>query len=156
MTAPVVWILAPLVFAAILLVLPRERWITILGTVFSALLAILAFWLPPDTAQRLGPLSLRIDSTLSLFGRQVSLTSADQTVLIIAYGAAAFWFFGTLVLNRARRIVSLGLAIVALLVASLAVQPFLYAALIIEVAVLLSVPILVEKDQKPGRGLFRF
>jgi formate hydrogenlyase subunit 3/multisubunit Na+/H+ antiporter MnhD subunit len=156
MTAPIVWILIPLVFAAILLVLPRERWITFLGTTFSALLAILAFWLPPDTAQRLGPISLRIDSTLSLFGRQISLTSAEQTVLIIAYGTAAFWFFGTLVLGNARRIVPLGLAIIALLVASLAVQPFLYAALIIELAVLLSVPMLVNKDQKPGRGLFRF
>jgi len=156
MTAPVVWIIAPLVFAVILLVFPRERWVTFLGTAFSALLAILAYWLPPDTAQRFGSFSLRIDSTLSLFGRQISLTSADQTILILAYSIAALWFFGTLVLGNPRRIVSLGLAVIALLVASLAVQPFLYAALIIEVAVLLSVPMLVEENQKPGRGLFRF
>lgn len=156
MTAPAVWIISPLVFAAFLLILPRERWITLLGTVFSILLAGLAFWLPPDTAQRLGPISVRIDSTLSLFGRQISLTSADQTVLILVYSVAAFWFFGTLAVGSARRIVPLGLAIIALLVASLAVQPFLYAALIIEVAVLLSVPMLVEKGQKPGRGLLRF
>jgi formate hydrogenlyase subunit 3/multisubunit Na+/H+ antiporter MnhD subunit len=156
MTAPAVWIISPLVFAAFLLILPRERWITLLGTAFSILLAGLAFWLPPDTAQRLGPISVRIDSTLSLFGRQISLTSADQTVLILVYGVAAFWFFGTLAVGSARRIVPLGLAVIALLVASLAVQPFLYAALIIEVAVLLSVPMLVEKGQKPGRGLLRF
>src|SRR5512133_4181782 len=105
MTAPVVWIIAPLAFAAILLVLPRERWITFLGTSFSALLAILAFWLPPDTAQRFGSFSLRIDSTLSLFGRQISLTSADQTILIIAYSITSFWFFGTQVLGNPRRIV---------------------------------------------------
>ncbi len=156
MTAPAVWIISPLVFAAFLLILPRERWITLLGTLFSVLLAGLAFWLPPDTAQRLGPISVRIDSTLSLFGRQISLTSADQTVLILVYSVAAFWFFGTLAVGSARRIVPLGLAVIALLVASLAVQPFLYAALIIEVAVLLSVPMLVEKGQKPGRGLLRF
>jgi len=156
MTAPVVWIISPLVFAAFLLFLPRWRWVTFLGTVFSILLAGLAFWLPPDTAQRLGPISLRIDSTLSLFGRQISLTSADQTVLILVYSVAAFWFFGTLASGNAHRIIPLGLAIIALLVASLSVQPFLYAALIIEMAVLLSVPMLVIPGQKPGRGLLRF
>lgn len=156
MTSPVVWIVAPLVMAVILLVLPRERWITVLGALFSLFLAGLAFWLPPDTAQRLGSISLRIDSTLSLFGRQISLTSADQTVLILVYGVAAFWFFGTLVSGSARRIVPLGLVMIALLVASLVVRPFLYAALIIEIAVLLSVPMLVEPGQKPGRGLLRF
>jgi multicomponent Na+:H+ antiporter subunit D len=156
MTAPAVWILAPLVWAVFLVFLPRERWIAALGTLFSFLLAGLAFWLPPDTAQRVGTLSLRIDSTLSLFGRQISLTSADQTVLILVYGLAAFWFFGTLASGSSRRIVPLGLVIVALLVASLVVRPFLYAALIIEVAVLLSVPLLVETGQKPGRGLLRF
>jgi formate hydrogenlyase subunit 3/multisubunit Na+/H+ antiporter MnhD subunit len=156
MTAPLVWIISPLVFAAFLLILPRERWITFLGTAFSVLLAGLAYWLPPDSAQRLGSISLRIDSTLSLFGRQISLTSADQTVLILAYSVAAFWFFGTLASGSARRIVPLGLGVIALLVASLAVQPFLYAALIIEMAVLISVPMLAETGQKPGRGLLRF
>jgi formate hydrogenlyase subunit 3/multisubunit Na+/H+ antiporter MnhD subunit len=156
MTAPAIWIIFPLVFAVFLLILPRERWITLLGAAFCLLLAWLAFWLPPDTAQRFGPISVRIDATLRLFGRQISLTSADQTVLILVYSVASFWFFGTLAAGNARRIIPLGLAIVALLVASLAVQPFLFAALIIEVAVLLSVPMLAEPGQKPGRGLLRF
>jgi NADH-quinone oxidoreductase subunit N len=156
MTAPLIWIALPLLMAVFLLILPRERWITWLGTAFAFGLAGLAFWLPPDTPQRLGSLSLRIDSTLSLLGRQISLTAADQTVLILVYGVTAFWFFGTLATGSARRIIPLGLGIVALLVASLAVQPFLYAALLIEVAVLLAVPLLLETHQKPGRGLLRF
>lgn len=156
MTAPVVWIVVPLGISAFLLVLPRERWISVLGTIFSIFLAATAFWLPPDTAQRLGSLSLRIDSTLILFGRQISLTSADQTVLILVYGMAAFWFFGTLAAGGARRIVPLGMAVIALLVASLAVEPFLYAAMFIEMAVLLSVPLLAQPGQQTGRGLTRF
>lgn len=156
MTAPLVWIVLPLAWALFLLILPRERWITWLGTFFALALAGLAFWLPPDTPQRLGPFSLRIDATLSLLGRQISLTAADQTILILVYGVTAFWFFGTLSTGSARRIIPLGLGIVALLVASLAVRPFLYAALLIEVAVLLAVPLLHETGQKPGRGLLRF
>jgi formate hydrogenlyase subunit 3/multisubunit Na+/H+ antiporter MnhD subunit len=156
MTAPIVWIVFPFIFAILLLLLPRERWVTYPGALVSLALAALAFWLPPDTAQRLGPVSLRIDSTLLLFGRQISLTAADQTVLILIYGIGAYWFFGTLAAGNARRIVPFGLAVIALLVASLVVRPFLYAALIIEMAVLLSIPLLVQTGQRPGRGLIRF
>jgi formate hydrogenlyase subunit 3/multisubunit Na+/H+ antiporter MnhD subunit len=156
MSAPLVWIAAPMVFAAILLFLPRERWITYLGTLFSAFLAFLAFWLPPDSTQRLASFSLRIDSTFGVLGRQISLTVSDQVLLILVYGIATFWFLGTLATGAARRIVPLGLMVTALLVASLAVEPFLYAGLLIEIAVLISVPLLAEPAQRPGRGLLRF
>lgn len=156
MSAPLVWIAAPMVFAAILFILPRERWITYLGTLFSAFLAILAFWLPPDSTQRLAGFSFHIDSTFSLLGRQISLNASDQVLLILVYGIITFWFFGTLAIGGARRIVPPGLMVVALLVASLAVEPFLYAGLLIEMAVLLSIPLLAEPAQKPGRGLLRF
>lgn len=156
MSAPLIWIAAPLVFAVLLLILPSERWITYLGTLFSLSLAGLAYWLSPDSAQRLGTISLRVDSTLAFFGRTISLTAANQVIIILVYGIGGFWFFGTLASGSARRIVPLGLAIIALLVTSLAVQPFLYAALLIEMAVLLSIPLLAEPGQKPGRGLLRF
>ena len=156
MSAPIIWIAAPLVFSALLIILPRERWITYLGTLFALSLAGLAYWLPPDTAQRLGSISLRIDSTFTILGRTISLSAADQVIIILVYGIGGFWFFGTLAAGNARRIVPLGLAIIALLVASLTVQPFLYAALLIEMAVLLSIPMLTEPGHKPGRGLLRF
>ncbi len=156
MSAPLIWIAAPIIFAILLLFLPRERWITALGTVFSAFLAWLAFWLPPDSTQRVASLSFHIDSTFSLLGRQISLTASDQVLLILVFGIAAFWSLGTLAIGGARRIIPVGLVVIALLVASLAVEPFLYAGLLIEMAVLLSVPMLAEPGQKPGRGLIRF
>jgi len=42
------------------------------------------------------------------------------------------------------------------LVAALSVEPFLYAALLIEMAVLLSIPLLSAPRRKPGKGLIRF
>jgi NADH-quinone oxidoreductase subunit N len=49
-----------------------------------------------------------------------------------------------------------GLAILSLLVAATAVRPFLFAAVFIEIAVLLSVPMLLPPNQKPGRGILRY
>ena len=156
MSAPIVWIAIPLALAVLLLLLPNERLISALGTLFSLSLAGLAYWLPPDSAQRLAGFSLRIDSNFAFLGRSISLTAADQVIIILVYGIGAFWFFGTLASGGAHRIIPAGLAIIALLVASLAVQPFLYAALLIEMAVLLSIPMLAEPGQKTGRGLLRF
>lgn len=156
MNAPTVWILLPAVLGGLLLFLPRERWVAWLGTLLSLGLAATALFLPPDTAQRLGAYSLRIDSTLVFWGRQISLTAADQPLLVLIYLVASFWFFGAQAVSAARRIVPLGLMLLALLVASLAVQPFLYAGLLIEMAVLISLPLLAPPGGAAGRGVLRF
>lgn len=158
MSAPLLWIALPLVVGLGLLLVGDDRWRALLGGLFSTLLAGLALLLPTDSAQRLffGLLSVRIDSTLTLMGRQIQLTAADQMILALAYGLGAFWFFGSLTVKTNRRLVPLGLALLALLVASLAVKPFLYAAPLIEMAVLLSLLLLVEAGEKPGRGVLRF
>jgi NADH-quinone oxidoreductase subunit N len=43
-----------------------------------------------------------------------------------------------------------------LMVAAIAVQPFLYAALFIETAILLAIPLLTSIHRPPGRGVVRF
>ena len=50
----------------------------------------------------------------------------------------------------------MGLTILSLLVAATAVRPFLFAAVFIEIAVLISVPMLLPPNQKPGRGILRY
>src|SRR5262245_35692887 len=96
MTAPLIWIVFPMAVGVLLLLLPRERLVAFLGTLVSVSLAALAVWLPPDTVQRVGPLTLRIESTLNVFGRQIALATSEQIVLVLVYGIGAFWFFGTL------------------------------------------------------------
>ena len=68
----------------------------------------------------------------------------------------ALWFFGAEAAGVAGRLIPLGLIITALLVASIAVQPFLFAALLIEMAVLVAIPLLQPLNQKPGQGVIRF
>lgn len=157
MSAPLVWIALPLGLGVLLLLIPRERPVAWLGGVFSAALATLALFVPTDTALRpFGLFSLRIDSTFSVLGRQISLTPSTQIVLVLVYAIGAFWFFGTLAAGNARRLVPVGLMTIALLTASLAIRPFLYAALLIQGAVLLSVFMLAEPKKTAGRGLIRF
>ncbi|MDX9991194.1 MAG: proton-conducting transporter membrane subunit [Anaerolineales bacterium] len=157
MSAPVIWIGLPLALGVLLLLIPRERLVAWLGGLIAAGLALLALLVPTDTALNVfGLFSLRIDATLSLLGRQISLTPAAQIVLVLAYALGAFWFFGALAVGGARRLIPIGMVTIALLTASLAIRPFLYAAILIQGAVLLAVFMLAEPGKPAGRGLIRF
>ncbi len=156
MNAPTIWIVAPVFVAILLLAIPNQRALSIIGGVVAILLAIAAQFVPIEEAFRLGALSIKIDSSLAVFGRILEIKPAEGSLLAIIYGATALWFFGAEASKTALRIVPFGLLITAFMVASIAVEPFLYAALFIELAVLLAVPLLARIDQPPGRGIVRF
>ena len=156
MNAPTIWIIAPAFIAILLLAIRNQRALSIIGGVVAILLAIAAQFVPIEEAFRLGALSIKIDSSLAVFGRILEIKPAEGSLLAIIYGATALWFFGAEASKNALRIVPYGLLITAFMVASIAVEPFLFAALFIELAVLLAVPLLARIDQPPGRGIVRF
>lgn len=156
MSAPALWIALPLAVAALTFILQNERLNAIIGGVTALFLAGIAFLVPIDSALLIGPLSIKISSTVQILGRSVALGPSDASLLTILYGIAALWFFGAEAAGVARRLVPFGLAIMALLVASLSVQPFLFAAILIEMAILIAIPMLSPPGQAPGRGVVRF
>ena len=157
MNAPLIWIFIPLLTGGfILLFVWQERTAAFIGGIAAAALAGAALILPIDLAVRLGPLSLKVAPSVQLFGRSLVINSTDAPLLVLLYGLTALWFFGSEAAGVARRLVSLGMIILGLLVASIAVEPFLFAALLIELAVLVAVPMLSPPEQRPGRGLIRF
>jgi len=156
MSAPAVWIGIPFVAGAMILFIPRVRFATLAGGIVAALLALIAMFVPIDTALLLGSFSFKISASIQILGRSLLLGAADGPLLALIYGTAALWFFGTEAAGVANRFTSLGLAIISLLVASIAVEPFLFAAPILEMAALLIIPLLVLPYQKPGRGVLRF
>ncbi len=156
MSAPVIWILIPFMSGAFILFFLHERISPMIGGVVAMTLAFAALIIPIDTALLLGSISIKISASIQFFGRSFVFHRADGPLLVIIYGLAALWFFGTPASGSANRFVSLGLMIVALLTASVAVEPFLFAALILDVAALLVIPLLVPPYQKPGRGILRF
>lgn len=156
MSAPLLWILIPIGIGALTFFVARDRLLIITGGAASLLLAGIALIVPIDEALRLGPFSLKIASSASLFGRSLVLNPTHAPFLVIVYGMCALWFFGAEAAGVARRLVPFGFIITGLLVASIAVQPFLFAALLIEIAVLVAIPMISPLDQTPGRGLVRF
>ena len=156
MNAPVIWIVAPIGVGVLLLFIGSHRALSILGGIFVVTLALIAQFVPIEEAMRIGPLSLKIDSSLVVLGRVLLIQPSEGSLLALIYGGTALWFFGAEASKTAPRIVPIGLMITGLMVASIAVQPFLYAALFIETAVLLAVPLLTSIYSPPGRGVVRF
>jgi NADH-quinone oxidoreductase subunit N len=157
MSAPVIWIILP-GMAGIVLYFFRKwhRAIILAGIVLSLGLAWLAWKIPLNQAIDIGPWTMKIDTTLSILGRRLVLTDDDRPILTVIYLVIAYWFGGAATARVTRLFVPASLGIVALMTATLAVDPFLYAALFIEITALVCVLLLVTPQKPAGRGVLRF
>jgi NADH-quinone oxidoreductase subunit N len=156
MSAPILWVFFPLVLAGFLMLINNQKVILLVACLFTLFLTLAAWLLPIDTALSIRGWTFKLLPSFAILGRSLTITSADRSLLALIYGSAFFWFIPTISLNITRRLVPFGLAITSLLVAALAVEPTLYAALIIEMAVLLSIPILAIPQEKPPKGVIRY
>ncbi len=156
MSAPVLWIVLPILIGVFTWMLSGERAIAFTGGLASLALAGIALIIPIDEALLIGPISIKISSSISLLGRNLVLTPAEAPLIVMIFGMCAIWFFGAQAVGAASRLVPLGFLITALLVAAIAVQPFLFASLLIEMAVLAAVPLLSPPEHIPGQGIIRF
>jgi formate hydrogenlyase subunit 3/multisubunit Na+/H+ antiporter MnhD subunit len=157
MSAPLIWIIIPAALSMIAFLM--RRWkvaITIFLTVFSLFLALLAWRVPLDELITIGSTTFTISDRIVFAGRQFILGNSDRSLLFVIYMTLTFFFFGSLFANVSTFFVPLGLGMCALLIASLSVQPFLYAALIIQVAVLVGVPLLSPPGKKIEIGVLRY
>jgi formate hydrogenlyase subunit 3/multisubunit Na+/H+ antiporter MnhD subunit len=157
MSAALLWIGLPLAAAVLLWLMQSRRTFTLITAAgVSFFLMLLAWLVPVDSAIKLGPLSLEISSTLAILGRRFVLTSGDTRFLVLLFALGGAWFLAGLVVKVNRFFAPLGLAMIALLVAALTVEPFLYAALLVEMAVLVSVPMLSPPGRPVGKGVLRY
>ncbi len=156
MTAPTIWILFPFVMGFLLLLITNQRALSLLGGMIGLLLALAAQLIPIELAMNVAGFSFKIESSLTILGRVLSIQPAEGSLLALIYGVVALWFFGAEAAKSATRLVPIGFMITAFMVASIAVEPFLYAALFIEMAILLAIPLLTTIDQPPSKGIIRF
>ncbi len=157
MSAPLLWIFLPMAVAVGLWYLNRRSVLTAaLAAGLCLFLSMFAFMVPIATRMQVFGLTVEIGSTLSILGRRFELGAADHTFLALIYLVGAFWFMGAVFFKPHRFFAPLGLVIISLLIASMAVEPFLYAALLVEAAVLFSIPILVKPGAPVRQGVLRF
>jgi len=157
MSAPLIWIFTPFIAAVGFWFLKKQRKLNlILGASLCLLLVLLTFALRLDIPNNLGPLTFQVSSTFSLLGRRFVLDSSQAPFLRLIYGFLGVWLLAGLISDPHHYFTTLGLAITALLVAAIAVQPFLYAALLIEMAVLISVPLFVPPGSSITQGVLRY
>jgi formate hydrogenlyase subunit 3/multisubunit Na+/H+ antiporter MnhD subunit len=161
MNAPIVWIVIPLIGAGILYVLRRFTvFVKITGIAIPLLLALLAWQVPIGSVITLGPWptlsSLLITENLAILGRQFFIGNDSRSILMIIYIGSVSWMIGATVIPVSKLFIPISLAIAALLVAAISVEPFLYAAFFIQITILLCVPLLSPPGTPVVQGVRRF
>ena len=157
LSTPILWVLLPLVIALIALVAINRRVFGILLTSLTAfILAGLAYAFPQSMALTLGPLSLTFTESLGILGREITLSYELLPFISLIYFVNGLWALGSGLKSVSRIFRPTSLAVTALLTAALGVQPFLYAALLIEIAILVSIPMLSPLGKAPHPGVLRY
>ncbi len=157
MNAPIIWIFIPILISAVLFIFrKRERLCAFLAGFISLFLATLALVLPIGEPIKLGTTQINLPSEFPILGRKFILGPGDGPILFLLYVIGAYWFFSSAFFKVRRIVVPIELGLIGLLVAALAVEPFLYTALIIEIAVIAMIPILINPEQIEQKGLLRY
>lgn len=157
MSAPTLYIAVPAAVALVLLVVRHwEGWVAAAGVLAAGCLAWFAWRMPIDVPVSVGPWSIEVTEALTFFGRRFLLENADRPILVLLYSITAIWLACAPLARPGQHFVPLGLAIVSFFTAALAVEPFLYAALFIEIAALISVALFVSPGRTVGAGVLRF
>lgn len=157
MSSPMIWIAAPGVIGGLLFLLRKsERLVIFIGVFTSLWLAFTASVMAINEVVTIGGLSFKISETLFVMGREFTLTDTQRPFLMLMYLIHAVWILGAYFSRPGEAFVPFTFGMVAILIAALAIEPFLYAALFIEIIVLMAIPLLSPPDRRPGRGVYRF
>jgi NADH-quinone oxidoreductase subunit N len=133
----------------------RKRVSIIVAAAGAALLGIFALWAPIDTPFTILGLTLKTSGTWSILGRTLVLGESTRAAVSFLYLAGAFIFAGSIIADAGRHFHVLGLSCLMVLAASLMIQPFLYAAILLEMAAMGGVLILAPPEASGRRGALR-
>ena len=156
MSSALLWIILPVLVGAALLLYRRQDAFPLFAAAgFCLILSWAAWQLPIDVVLQLGPFSVEIAPSFIMFGRSFTLAEAQAPLLAFIYLMETLWILGSHLAKPGQLFIPLSLICVGLLVAALAVEPFLYAALLLAMAAMLLIPLLTPAGER-GPGVLRF
>lgn len=125
----------------------RASWI--ISTFGSLLLGLITLWGPFSQPLVIGAVGIKFEASLTFLGRRLVIDGANQFSVAYIYLASAFLFGGSGVARPARFFFSAGIFAVLAMALALMVDPFLYAAIFLEVAAFATIFVLVD-PQRPA------
>ena len=157
LSTPILWVLFPMLIAALAAVFYKRKILSLLLTSVTAfILAFSAAFFPEDMILSIGPIALVFEDSLSILGRQLTITYEILPFVTLLYAMTGLWTLSSGIAGVPEVFRPISLVITSMLTASLGVEPFLYAALFAETAVLVSVPMLSPIGQKTHKGILRY
>ncbi len=157
LSTPILWVGLPLLAALIAgFAFKRKVFGLIFTSVIAFGLALLALTFPENMVLSIGPVSLIFNESLGILGRQITISYEILPFISLIYFVNGLWILMSGFPGVPRTFRPASLVITALLTASLGVEPFLYAALLIETAVLVSIPMLSPLGKAPHPGILRY
>lgn len=128
----------------------HTRSSAIAATSGATLIGLLVFVIPVGSALQVVGLDLKIDAEWVLLGRSLSLASSAKPLIGFLFLAGAFLFGGAWISPPGRYLFSGGVVILGLISGAIMVDPFLFAAVFLELAALTAVLIL-SPPGSPGQ-----
>ena len=157
MSAPLIWAILPIFISIFLLFLRKHYFLVCLVQIVSCLIILISaaaarFVVTGSSSF----LNFQISQEMNILGRSLIITSGLKSIVILFYVTLAIWSIVIYIFKIKSNIVPFGLAFIGLLIAALAVEPFLYSALILEIAVIISVPIVANPANPRIKGVSRY
>ena len=156
MNAPIIWIISPVVVAILLLSIKNKSIRDYLYIGISFIFSVLTLLIKIDLVGERGFLTIGIPSVLNILGRSFILLESDKFLVFTVYFFNAVWGAASVIWKKSARFIPLGLIYSAFLLAAVSVEPFLYSALIMEIAVIMSIPLLVPSRTAKKSGISRY
>lgn len=157
MSAAHVWIILPLIVSFLLIFVRRNyHFAAWLQVALCFVLVILGIFSTTDPATRSPTQVLDFDAIFNILGRSLVIDSNLRNFTTILFGYLGSWTVALIIFKVKSRIVPLGFTFTAFLISALAVEPFLYSALLIEMAVIVSVLMVADTKAESAKGILRY
>jgi formate hydrogenlyase subunit 3/multisubunit Na+/H+ antiporter MnhD subunit len=156
MNAPLVIFIMSLLFAiAALLIKHRAFASSMLAASGALLIALFVLLAPIDEPLSIFGLSIKVSGTWGLLGRRFVLDSSTRPYIGFLYLAGAFLLFASWIARTPDYFNAVALLELSVVGASLIVDPFLYAAIFLEIAAMGAVLLLVSREHSARLGALR-